>query len=47
MRVLVIDDDRSVLLTISTILKAEGFEVVTCQSGHAGLLEFEQSPSIF
>lgn len=44
MRILVIDDDRSVLLTISTILKAERFEVVTCQSGPAGLQEFEQSP---
>lgn len=44
MRVLVIDDDRLILTTISILLKAEGYEVETAQSGRAGLAAFEQSP---
>src|SRR4051812_7070884 len=43
MRVLVIDDDRFVLSTISILLKAEGYEVETAQSGPAGLAAFQKS----
>ena len=43
MRVLVIDDDRFVLSMISIVLKAEGYEVTTVQSGPAGLAAFEPS----
>jgi CheY-like chemotaxis protein len=42
-RVLVIDDDPLVRATISVALKAKDFEVITAESGAAGLKYFEDS----
>src|SRR5687767_7467574 len=36
-RVLVIDDDRSIRRTLEKLLRGEGYDVVTCEDGRAGL----------
>lgn len=40
MKVLVIDDDKLVLYTVSRILRNNGDEVLTAQDGHAGMALF-------
>ena len=42
-RVLVIDDDTWVRATVTLLLTSNGFEVVTAESGDAGLAIFEAS----
>ena len=42
-RVLIIDDDAGVRATVSVLLTSKGFEVVTAESGFAGLAIFESS----
>lgn len=39
-RILIIDDQAHVRTAVSLALRAKGFEVVTAESGHAGLREF-------
>jgi DNA-binding response OmpR family regulator len=46
-RILLIDDDRSLLELLSDYLRRQGFGVSTAPSGQAGLLEFsEQEPDL-
>src|ERR1051325_1665961 len=40
-RILVIDDERSILDTIQILLKSEGYDVVTSQNGREALDEFD------
>ncbi len=40
-RILVIDDERSILDTIQILLKSEGYDVVTSQNGREALDDFE------
>lgn len=42
--ILLIDDDTSLLLTLSDFLKFEGYEVVTADSGEEGLKRLEKIP---
>src|ERR1044071_6113932 len=46
-RILVIDDERSILETIRILLTSEGFDVVTSQTAREGMDEFDSfSPDI-
>lgn len=40
-RVLLVDDDTSLLVTVADFLKFEGYDVTTADSGEAGLLRLE------
>src|SRR3954470_18900111 len=40
-RILVIDDERSILDTIQILLKSEGYDVVTSQNGREALDDFD------
>jgi CheY-like chemotaxis protein len=42
-RVLVIDDEKPILLTVATILGDAGYEVLTAADGRAGLAIFEKT----
>lgn len=39
-KILIIDDDESILLAIRTLMELEGFEVATASDGEAGLERF-------
>lgn len=41
-RVLLVDDDRSVLEALGGVIEAEGFEVVRAANGHEALQKFRQ-----
>ncbi|MFQ5689642.1 MAG: sigma-54-dependent transcriptional regulator [Gemmatimonadota bacterium] len=41
-RILIIDDEQSMVETLSVLLKREGFDVLTALSGEAGLERFEE-----
>ena len=41
-RVLLVDDDRSVLEALGGVIEAEGFEVVRAENGHEALQKFRQ-----
>jgi DNA-binding response OmpR family regulator len=41
-RVLLVDDDRSVLEALGGVIEAEGFEVVRAADGHEALQQFRQ-----
>ena len=41
-RILVVDDEAAALKTLSHLLRKEGYEVTTCQSGAAALTELRQ-----
>jgi CheY-like chemotaxis protein len=43
-RVLIADDDRSVLEALGTVIESEGFEVVRAADGHAAVEKFRQQP---
>ena len=43
-RVLIADDDRSVLDALGTVIESEGFEVVRAADGHAAVEKFRQEP---
>ena len=43
-RVLIADDDRSVLDALGTVIESEGFEVVRAADGHAAVEKFRQQP---
>ena len=43
-RVLLVDDDRSVLDALGTLIESEGFEVVRAADGHEAVENFRQQP---
>jgi DNA-binding response OmpR family regulator len=43
-RVLLVDDDRSILDALGTVIESEGFEVVRAADGHEALEKFRQQP---
>jgi CheY-like chemotaxis protein len=43
-RVLLVDDDRSVLDALGTLIESEGFEVVRAADGHEAVEKFRQQP---
>ena len=43
-RVLLVDDDRSVLDALGTVIESEGFDVVRAADGHEAVEKFRQQP---
>jgi CheY-like chemotaxis protein len=43
-RVLLVDDDRSVLDALGTVIESEGFDVVRAADGHEAIDKFRQQP---
>ena len=43
LRVLLVDDDKSLLDILGTLMELEGHDVVKCSSAHAGLLKMRES----
>jgi DNA-binding response OmpR family regulator len=43
-RVLLVDDDRSILDALGTVIESEGFEVVRAADGHEAVEKFCQQP---
>jgi CheY-like chemotaxis protein len=43
-RVLLVDDDRSVLDALGTVIESEGFELVRAADGHEAVEKFRQQP---
>jgi CheY-like chemotaxis protein len=43
-RVLLVDDDRSVLDALGAVIESEGFELVRAADGHEALQKFRQQP---
>jgi CheY-like chemotaxis protein len=43
-RVLLVDDDRSVLDALGAVIESEGFELVRAADGHEALVRFRQQP---
>jgi CheY-like chemotaxis protein len=43
-RVLLVDDDRSVLDALGTLIESEGFDVVRAADGHEAVEKFRQQP---
>ena len=43
-RVLLVDDDRSVLDALGTVIESEGFELVSAADGHEAVEKFRQQP---
>ena len=43
-RVLLVDDDRSVLDALGTVIESEGFELVRAADGHEAVENFRQQP---
>jgi DNA-binding response OmpR family regulator len=43
-RVLLVDDDRSVLDALGTVIESEGFELVSAADGHEALEKFRLQP---
>ena len=43
-RVLLVDDDRSVLDALGTVIESEGFELVRAADGHEAVENFGQQP---
>ena len=43
-RVLLVDDDRSVLDALGTVIESEGFELVRAADGHEAVEKFHQQP---
>ena len=41
-KLLLVDDDKSVLLSLQTVLVSKGFEVIVAMNGHEALLEFRK-----
>jgi len=41
-RILIVDDEAAALKTLSHLLRKEGYEITTCQSGAAALTELQQ-----
>jgi DNA-binding NtrC family response regulator len=43
-RILVVDDESAILISLGILFKNEGFEVATAQGGKAGLEALEKNP---
>ncbi len=43
-RVLLVDDDRSVLDALGTVIESEGFDVIRAADGHEAVEKFRQQP---
>ena len=41
--ILLVDDDRDILLSLQTVLESKGYRVLTARDGHAGLALAESS----
>jgi DNA-binding response OmpR family regulator len=44
-RVLLVDDDRSILDALGAVIESEGFEVVRAADGHEAVEKFRQQPT--